>query len=263
MASTTVIKYADGVFGTNNVAVEKFTGNNRATITGDSITIKTDTGLVLFNNVPIGGGDPDRLLINDQTTATNYDPSTPLAAISTLSSIGFFADAPSSTFSLAGATDTSFSGLATNDITQYNGTTWANISFPITSGTWTPEFLDVGGAATYTINNVLNASYYRLGRLVFANLSVSDVDTDVTATGTFTIRGLPFTVSEDAAADIFVFSGGDVTFFSVIGRLTNIAGVAEIRLAMQSSLDTTLTTVTALTLTNALLRLSTTYIISN
>lgn len=161
--------------------------------------------------------------------------------------------------SFSSLSDTLFTGLAADDITQFDGANWLNLNNPISRSTWTPTFLDVGGGAVYTINNIINSSIVRNGPVVCYNMAVSDVDTDIAATGTFTIRGFPVfagvTVTEDSSADIFVYNGGDVTFFSIKGRLTNIAGVPEIRLVRQDANDTTLSTVTSLTLTNAQMRL--------
>lgn len=176
MANTTITKYADGVFGTDNVSTEKFAGNNRATIVGDRITIKTDTGLVLFTDVQIGGGS-DRLLIEDQTTSTSYDPSTPLEAISVLSSVGFFANASTTVFTVAGATDTNFSSLADNNIMQYDSGTgqWENRSS-----------LTIGSNLSVAENLINNSGELVVNAVSMLTLSTGDASVEITDSFSFT-----------------------------------------------------------------------------
>lgn len=120
MPNTVITKHSTRVFSVNNGTFQKIDGSPGATTEGNLIHIKGRNGQILYQDVIVGGGG-DRLLIEDLTTASSYDPATSLEAMSILESIGFLTEAAlvgAGTF--AGLLDTSIVAPANIQVPIYN-----------------------------------------------------------------------------------------------------------------------------------------------
>ena len=83
------------------------------------------------------------------------------------------------------------------------GTGAANKLDDYEEGTWTPTFDFITAGDLSVTYSVQQGTYTKIGNLVEVHLELStSVFTHTTASGTFIIRGLPFTAGDDAGASV-------------------------------------------------------------
>src|SRR5690606_2164971 len=83
------------------------------------------------------------------------------------------------------------------------------------SGTFTATIIDDGGGATYSASTNL-CSYYRVGELVFIQISIASINTTGAPSGNFSIGNLPFPVKTGQhSLNLSNFLGSSVSFYSI------------------------------------------------
>lgn len=125
------------------------------------------------------------------------------------------------------------------------------------SGTFTATIIDDGGGATYSASTN-ECSYYRVGELVFIQISIASINTTGAPSGNFSIGNLPFPVTTGQhSLNLSNFLGSSVSFYSIYPYAVN---TEKIYFKYQNALDGNLnSTISSVTMTGGTISISGVY----
>lgn len=152
------------------------------------------------------------------------------------------------------ATNAQLDGYPDNTLTHKG---WVLDKIPeVSSNTFTPTLIDLGGGATYSAGSA-TGSYEKVGNLVFIELTMSTISTSGTPSGILQLQNLPFSPVDNCALNVIQATG--FTGATINNTLTGYSTGGNIQFQEQRGSGTLMANITFNGTGAAVLRVSGTY----